>query len=237
MELGNYWAILQRRWWLVVTPALVVALYTAATYTRPTPAYQIVMRFAAGTEPAGLSEDYDRYYPWLTSEYIANGLADVAETGAFAQAVAVRLADEGLTIDPTAIRNAIATDNTQSILFVYLTWPDAEQSIAVANAVAAEVTTNGAAYFPQLEGIEPAARLLDKPQPAALAPSLRAQLLGPGVKIGIALVAGAALAFLWHYFDPTVHTAAEIESLGIGVLAQIPKQRGQKVPKEARRRL
>ena len=36
----------------------------------------VAMRFAAGTEPAGLSEDYDRYYPWATSEYIANGLAD-----------------------------------------------------------------------------------------------------------------------------------------------------------------
>ena len=95
MELRTYWKILIRRWWLVVAPLVVVTLYVTATYTPPGPVYQVVMRFAAGTEPAGLSGDYDRYYPWLTSEYIANGLADVAETGVFAHAVASRLAEAG----------------------------------------------------------------------------------------------------------------------------------------------
>jgi len=88
MELGTYWKILIRRWWLVLAPVAAVILYVAVTYVPPGPVYQVVMRFAAGTRPASLSEDYDRYYPWLTSEYVANGLADVAETGAFAQAVA-----------------------------------------------------------------------------------------------------------------------------------------------------
>jgi capsular polysaccharide biosynthesis protein len=221
MELRTYWKILTRRWWLVAAPLLVVAAYVAATYTSPPPAYQVVMRFAAGTKPAGLSEDYDRYYPWLTSEYIANGLADVAKTGAFAAAVASRLGDVGLA---GHIQGAIVTDNAQSILVVYLTWSDAGQIVTVANAIAAELTENGAAYFPQLEGVEPAVRLLDEPVPATLPPGLRTQLMGPTIRIGLALVVGIALALLWHYLDPTVREAAELEALGIDVLTEIPRK-------------
>ena len=47
MELRTYWKILRRRWWLVVVPVLVVALYAAGTYAPPGPAYQVVMRFSA----------------------------------------------------------------------------------------------------------------------------------------------------------------------------------------------
>jgi capsular polysaccharide biosynthesis protein len=225
MELRTYWKILIRRWWLVVAPVIVVALYVAATYTPPGPAYQVVMRFAAGTKPAGLSEDYDRYYPWLTSEYIANGLADVAETGGFAQAVAARLATAGYEIPASAIQAAIITDNAQSILVVYLTWPDAKQAVAVAEAVTAELTTGGATYFPQLEGIEPSVRRLDVPTPAPLPLGLRAQLMGPVIKLGLALVVGIAMGLLWHYLDPTVREAAELEEMELIVLAEIPRRK------------
>ena len=224
MELRTYWKILIRRWWLVTAPVLVVTLYVAVTYSPPGSVYQTVMRYAAGTEPAGLSEDYDRYYPWLTSEYIANGLADVAVTGTFARAISSRLVETGHEIPPGAIQPAIVTDNAQSILVVYLTWPDAEQIVVVANAITVELTENGAAYFPQLEGIEPAARLLDPPAPVVLAPGLRTQLMGPAIKIGLALVVGISLALLWHYLDPTVREAAELENLEINVLAEIPRK-------------
>lgn len=231
MELRVYWKVLLRRWWLVVAPVVVVmlsivttTLYAAVTHTQPGPVYQVVMRFAAGTKPAGLSEDYDRYYPWLTSEYVANGLADVATTGVFAQAVSSRLAEAGHKVTPAAIQTAIVTDNAQSILVVYLTWPDETQIVAVADAIIAELTTNGAAYFPQLEGIEPAARLLDTPSPASLPPGLRTQLMAPVIKIGLALAVGLALALLWHYLDPTVREAAELEALEVDVLAEIPRK-------------
>jgi capsular polysaccharide biosynthesis protein len=225
MELWIWWKVLVRRWWLAVVPVVVVGVYVLVTYSAPGTVYQVVMRFAAGTEPAGLSEDYDRYYPWLTSEYVANGLADVAVTGVFAQAVASRLAESELEIPPAAVQGAIVTDNAQSILVVYLTWPDAEQIVAVAEAIIAELTEGGAAYFPQLQGIEPAVRLLDAPAPVPLSPGLRSQLMGPAVKVGLAAVVGVALALLWHYLDPTVREAGELEDLGLQVLVEIPRRR------------
>ncbi len=224
MELGTCLRALWRRWWLVAAPVLVVLVYTVATYRLPATAYQVVMRFAAGTEPAGLSEDYDRYYPWLTSEYIANGLADIAETGAFAGAVAVRLAERGLAVSPAEVQGRIVTDNAQSILVVYLMWPDPDQAQAVAEAISEELTENGAAYFPQLEGLAPAVRRLDDPNPAPLPPGLRAQLMGPAVRLGLALAVGAALALAWHYFDPTVREAEELEEMGVKVVGEVPRQ-------------
>jgi capsular polysaccharide biosynthesis protein len=225
MELRQYWKILVRRWWLVAVPVVVVVAYVAATYSPPGPIYQVVIRFAAGTRPVGLSEDYDRYYPWLASEYIANGLADVAETGRFAEAVASRLAEAGYEeIAAGAIQGAIVTDNAQSILVVYLTWGDAEEAVAVAGAVAAELTESGSSYYPQLEDVEPAIRLLDTPVAVPQAPSLRTQLLGPGFRVALAAAVGIALALLWHYVDPIVREAAELEALGVGVLARIPRE-------------
>ena len=224
MELRTYVKILLRRWWLVVAPAIVVVVYVVATMAPPATSYQVVMRYAAGSLPAGTSLDYDRYYPWLTSEYIANGLADIAETGVFAQAVADRLGGAGVETTAGAVRGAIVTDNAQSILVVYITWPDPRQLLALAGAVTAELTQNGSDYFPQLEGIEPAIRLLDPPTPAPVPASLRAQLTGPAIRIAVALCAGVGLAFLWHYVDPTVHEVEELEEMGWEVLATIPRR-------------
>ncbi|MGD1995558.1 MAG: hypothetical protein PVH62_02180 [Anaerolineae bacterium] len=224
MELRTYWRILIRRWWLVLVPVLVVLIHTVATYRSPTTNYQVVMRFAAGTSPAGLSLDYDRYYPWLASEYIANGLADVAGTGAFAEAVAARLTAEGVAADPAAVRGAIVTDSSQSVVVVYLTWPDAGQAREVARALADELTQNSSSYFPQLDGLDPAVHLLDEPAPAPLPPSLRAQLLGPAVRLTLAAAVGIGLALLWHYIDPTISEPEELEALGLEVLAKIPRR-------------
>ena len=223
MELRTYARIVLRRWWLVLAPLAVVAIYLLATYAPPPTLYRVVMRFSAGTEPAGLSLDYDRYYPWLTSEYIANGLADVAETGTFAQAVAKRLSADGRDMSPGAVQGAIVTDNAQSIMVVYLTWPDSPGVVALANAVTEELTENSAAYYPQLEDLQPAVRVLDDPVASPMPPGLRSQFMGPAVRMALALFVGVSLAFLWHYLDPTVQEVETLQDLGIEVLARIPR--------------
>ncbi len=226
MEIHQLMKIWLRWWWLALIPVVVVGGYTALTYRRPGTVYQTVMRFAAGSEPAAtLSEDYDRYYAWLSSEYIANALADIAVTGTFAENVAVRLNENGLAVDPRAIQGAIASDNVQSVFFIYVTWPDAAQLPHVADAISAELTENGAVYFPQLRAIGSVARRVDPPQTTALPPSLRAQLLGPGLRLALALAVGIGLVALAHYLDPVVRERAELEALGIEVLNTIPKQR------------
>lgn len=223
MELRQIVKLLLRRWWLAALPVLVVAAYVGLTFRPAAPQYQVTMRFAAGTEPAGLSTDYDRYYPWLTSEYIANALADVAVTQAFAQAVAARLATQGLDVAPGTLQASLTSDNVQSVFVIYLFWPDAAQSISIAEAVTAELTENAPAYFPQLEGVGLPARRLDAPHPALMAPSLRARLLGPGLKLLLAVAAGLGLALLSHYLDPSVYERSDVEILGVAVVGAIPR--------------
>ncbi len=226
MEIRQLLKILLRWWWLALIPAVIVGGYTVLTYQRPGTPYQTMMRFAAGSEPAAtLSPDYDRYYAWLSSEYIANALADIAVTGTFADNVALRLAQEGLAIDARAIQGAIASDNVQSVFVIYVTWPNAEQLPHVADAISAELTENGAAYFPQLRAAGSVARRVDPPQTTPLPPSLRTQLLGPGLRVALALAVGIGLVALAHYFDPMVRERAELEALGIQVLNTVPKQR------------
>lgn len=224
MELRDFWKPLRRRWWLAVTPAVVVVAYLLVTYRPPAALYQVVTRYAAGTTVAVTSDDYDRYYPWLTSEYVANGLADVALTGAFAEAVAARVGTAGFQPSPAAIQQAIVSDNAQSILVVYLTWPDTEQAAALADAISEELSSNSASYFPQLEGVGPAVQRLDSPYVVQTSAGLRAQLTGPAVRVVVALVLGIGLALLWHYLDQTLHEADEIEALGLQVVGKIPRK-------------
>jgi hypothetical protein len=250
MELREYWRIFARRWWLALLPALVVAVYTLVTYDKPPTLYQVHMNFTAGLPPQDRPDDYtyDGYYAWLTSEYVANGLADIARRERFAAAVSARLVADGVLlpdgapIPPGAIQGAIASDNAQSLFVIYITWGDPETLLAIADAVALELTENAGAYFAQLSGPSagrrselaepsgqvlpiPPARRVDTPVPVALPPSLRSQLSGPVVRVALGLVAGLALVFLLHYLDPTIRDRAELEALGYEVLGEIPPLR------------
>jgi capsular polysaccharide biosynthesis protein len=250
MELREYWRILVRRWWLALLPALVVVAYTALTYDPPPTVYQAHMNFAAGLPLENKPEDftYDGYYAWLTSEYIANSLADIARRERFAAAVSARLTQAGVTmpdgspIPSGAIQGAIASDNAQSIFVIYVTWGDPDTLLAIADAITLELTENTGTYFPQLLDPEPSqlqsdlsqgegqallvppARRVDDPVPAAVPPSLRSQLTGPAVRIALGLAVGLGLVFLLHYLDPTIRERAELEALGYEVLAEIPRR-------------
>jgi hypothetical protein len=233
MELREYWRIFTRRWWLALLPALVIAAYTLLTYDTPPTLYQAHMNFAAGLPPEFKPDNYtyDGLNVWLASEYIANGLADVARRERFAAAVSERLTEsdvrmpDGAPIPSGAIQGAIASDNAQSLLVIFITWGDPDTLLAIADAITLELTTNAGAYYPQLADLPvPPARLLDNPVPIALPPSLRGQITGPAVRIVLGVAFGLALVFLLHYLDPTIHDRDALEALGVQVLGEIPRR-------------
>lgn len=224
MEFKHMLKILLRWWWLAVIPVLIVSVYVTLTFQHPPMSYQIIMRFMAGGEPtATLSVDYDRYHAWLSSEYIARGLANIAKTGEFAKAVTQRLFEDGLDTPSNAF--GIASDYAESVLVIYLTSGNREAIVPIANAISDELTQNGPAYFPQMGGIGTIARQVDEPVPTAMPPSLKAQLLGPALRVALAGGIGLGLVFLAHYLDPMTREPSEIEASGIPVVASIPKRR------------
>ncbi len=222
----NYARIFAKRWWLIALP--VVAMLAATLLTsRPAGgvSYQTVMRFSAGlpAEDNPNVFDYDRYYAWLTSEYAARGMGDVLRTGKFAEAVSARLKAGGADIPWQQIQGAITSDFKQSIVVVYLNWPQEAQIVPISNAIAQEITANTSAYWPQMDGKTAAMRQLDSPVPAAVAPPLRSRFDLP-VQLLLALAAGLALAFAAYALDPFIRERGQIEHMGLPVLGSIPKE-------------
>jgi hypothetical protein len=173
----------------------------------------------------GSGADYedDRYYPWLTSEYIVNGLADWVKSGSFATGVSEELAVQGVDVPSDAIRGTIASDNVRSVLLLSMTFGDRERLAAMIDAASRVLQTRNMEAFPFLG--QPAVVVpLDEPVINQIPPGLRATLDLP-LRLVLAAGAGLGLAFLFNYLDPTLQTRADLESAGLQVLAEIPRHR------------
>lgn len=225
MELLDYLRLARRWWWLILVPPLVVGAYGLATYRAPGLTYAGAVRYMVG-QPAGLgaTSGYDpNYYRWLTSEYIASGIKDWARSEAFARAVSTELAARGLDVPASAVRGALAADNVRSLLTLYVTWPDPAQAVTLLDAGTAVLQAQNADVFPQLGGLAAEVVPLDAAGVGPIRPGLRSQLDLP-LKVALALAVGVGLALGAHYFDPFVRDRRELETLGLGVLGEIPRK-------------
>lgn len=223
MELRQYWKFFLRRWPFALVPAIVVAVFTLATYHAPAPVFNTGVRFLVGQSPlTDNPDDQQRYYNWLTSEYIVNGLTDWVRGGQFAQAVSAELAAQGIDVPAGAIQGGLAADNTRSMMTLSLSYSNGEQLPAIMTAVTHVLQTQNSQALPQLGGATAVLTQLDQPIVNQIPAGLRSQLDLP-LRIALAFAAGLALAFLVEYLDPTVRDRAELTQLGIALLGEIPK--------------
>lgn len=222
--IAEYIRIVIRRWWILLIPVIAMILFSAINYHPPSLSYKVTMRFAAGLPPERTAGafNYERYYTWLSSEYMANGFADVARTSIFAQNIAQRLIPQGLSINAGQIQGALSSDQKQSIMAVYITWPDAAQAVQIGEAISAEFSENGLSYWPQIStaGAPPVVQL-DRPVAEPFTASLKDRFDLP-VRLILAVIVGIALTFLVHFVDPFLHDRQEIEHLGIKVISVLP---------------
>jgi hypothetical protein len=220
MELREYGRVLGRRWPVIAVLVGLVLLISLVFRHTPAPVYRAGMRFAIGiegTEPVAAASGEGRSDAWLASEYLADDLAEVLQGGDFARRISERV---GFAVPA----GAIFAVREHRILSASIDWPDQAQLQAIAEAVGAAVQDAGQEYFPQLAGTQAKAVLIDGPGIGPIGRSLRQKLDLP-LRLLIALVAGVALAFLWDYLDNTVRDRAEVESLGVSVLGEIPRGR------------
>jgi capsular polysaccharide biosynthesis protein len=221
MELRTLLKILQRYWYLIILPPVLVGLFTLITYRAPAPSYTSTLRFSVGYTPEQQTTSlYDRKYPaWLTSEYIAGGLSDWAKTGDFAQAVA-DTAGNDLTAGEVA--GSIVSDHLRSIVVLYLNGGDAEKLNAIGTAAIKVLQQRNNIVFPQ-NGEGAVVTALDGVVVAPAAPSLRHRLDIP-IRLALGLALGVVLAFLVWYFDPRLRDRADAEAIGLNIIAEIPKK-------------
>ena len=227
MELRTYWKIIARRWWLPVGLALLVLIFALAMQRpwQPRPAsFSASMRFNVGIKPERIPGvyTYDRYYTMLTSEYLVDDMGEIVRSQAFAAEVSRRLADQGIVVPAGAIGASTQPGKLHRILTVNVGWGDEAQLRAISEAIAATLTESSAAFFGQFSAEEADIRLIDPPTIGQVGRLAREQLDLP-LRVLLALAAGVALAFLWHYLDTTVRERLELEQMGLAVLGEIPR--------------
>jgi len=224
MELCLYWQIIRKRLWIIVLLLVVLTLSYVAVEHGQAATYTANMRFVVGLRPESNVEHnytYDRYYTWLTAEYLIDDLAEVVKSQVFAQDVATLA---GVAVPPGSIQGATAAGKLHRILTVSITWHDPDELSRIANAVVQVLRERGGSYFAQLTTENTVISLIDPPAVVKVAPSLRQRLDLP-LRLILALFLGIVLAFLLDYIDDTVRHRADLEQLGIVILAQVPAER------------
>jgi len=230
MELRQYWRIVYKRLWIII--ALVAIVLICSLVFRPgNPAlYQTSMRFTVGLVPESRGGDYyayDRYYTWMSSEYLVDELTEIVGSEAFARAVSEELADEGLDLPAGVLRGSLGADRKHRILTLHITWGDQAQLGEIANAADRVLRKRSADFLSQLGTTNADIRLIDPPMVLPAARSLKDKLDLP-IRLFLALVAGVALTFLLDYLDDTVRDRAEVEAMGLAVLGEVPPLPGHR---------
>lgn len=223
MELLTYWHIVRKRLWLVIALLLVVAATLLLSAPVAPTGYVANMRFVVGLEPEAPGDDgytYDRYYTWLTAEYLLDDLAEVVKSQVFAADVAVA---SGVAVAPGAIQGATQAGKLHRILTVTVSWHDADELAALANAVVQVLTGQGGRYFAQFSTENAVISLIDPPAILPVGASLRQRLDAP-LRLILALALGVGLTFLLDYVDETVRGRADARALGVRILAEVPPE-------------
>lgn len=223
MELLAYWQLLKRRWLLVVIPAGITLIIALLTYQAPPVGYNVGVRFLVGQTPLEETPvtDEQRLNNWQASEYVVNGLRDWISGNRFGELVSAELAEQGLDVPAGAIQGGLASDNTRSMMTLSLHYHDPDILVAMMNA-AIIVMQEHNTDIPQLGGDPAVLVQLDEPIVGTVPAGLRQQLDLP-LRVILAIGAGIGLAFLVDYLDPTLRGRAELETLGLPIIGEIPK--------------
>jgi hypothetical protein len=108
------------------------------------------------------------------------------------------------------------------MMVLSITYRDSETLERIMDAAAAVLIEENYKGLPQLGGESAELVQLDQPVINSIPPGISKQLDLP-FRMALAIAAGLALALLVDYLDPTVRNREELESYGLPVLGEIPK--------------
>jgi len=225
MELMLILRVLLRRWWLVAIPVAIVAAATIPDFLSnrglAAGGFTTTIRYSAAQVLDAIpGRDGDFQDVWLASELAVNALTDWVRTSTFVDEIVRRAATQGVEVNPAAL--SIAADNKRSVGQLIMSYPDSAILQTVIDAALDVLKTRAQDYFPQLGGQAAQVTVLDVPVVNAAPPPI-ANRLAPLIRLGIALFAGAGLAFLAEYLDPTLRRREQVEALGLPVIATLPR--------------
>jgi capsular polysaccharide biosynthesis protein len=231
MELRQYWHIIWKRVWIPILLVAVVFAVSLALYRPPATLYQASGRILVDVPPLKTVEGMG-FDPRLTApqatEYLVDDFSQFITSQTVAEAVSQRLASQGIQVPAGAIQSSTASEKVHRVVTVRVTWGDPEQALTIFKTAVQALQKEAPAYFGRLGLEEPQITLFDGPSVSPVPASLTQRLDLP-VRLLLALLAGAALAFLLDYLDDSIRGREELEGLGIHVLAEVPTRRRWRV--------
>jgi capsular polysaccharide biosynthesis protein len=232
MELIALWHFVKRRWWLMALPAaaaLIVTLPLLKNVVSPPVTYAVSMRLTAaappGAEITSETTPYEdsAYVPWLASEYVVVNMPHWITSASFASEVSQVLHEENIEISTDDLRPAFQADSFRSILTLYVSWDNEAEIRAMAEAAVKVLQTRNQAYFPQFAAEPVQVVALDDVKVNQAAPPIMVRL-NPLIRIMLGAALGVGLAVLAEYLDTALRTRADVEAMGLVVLAEIPRE-------------
>jgi capsular polysaccharide biosynthesis protein len=224
MELRAYETILSRRWLaFVLIPLAALAVILVVEQSRQTQ-YTAGARLSVSRlsgEATTAEYEFDDYYDLLASDFILDDTVEVVRGNVFAAAVAARMNEQGIAIDPATVEGALAASREHRVLTISSTTSDHGLAIVIANMAAAELQEDFADYL----GVE------GEPLPVTIRPvhvpfeadsdDFRIQLT---YLIALIVAAGFGLivALGLEYFDPRLSSMDSArDALGLDVLGVV----------------
>lgn len=224
MELRMVARVLLRRWWLIVIPVVITAVFALPAVldgSAQTGGFTTIIRYSAAQQVDALPpRDGDLQDIWIASEYTVNALTSWVQTESFKREVALVAADQDMLINQPLL--AIHADNQRSVGQLFLSYPDEAVLALIAQAAIDVLQTRNQLYFPQMGSAPARVTILDTPVINAAPPPLTNRF-APFIRVGLGLLAGVGLALLAHYLDPTLRRREEVEALGLPVIATLPR--------------
>jgi uncharacterized protein involved in exopolysaccharide biosynthesis len=236
MEVREALWILKRRWWLVIgLPVLVAAVAWLTAADQPL-TYVAHLRFAIDIPRSAIVVGSDEGTAAKIGEALIDDIARVIPSEAFAAAVAGRLGPDA-SVSPGEIAGELSATDRHRIASVWVRRTAApgaspeeqaalrDETASIAEAVVAELEENGATWFARLGEDDVALTIIDGPDVATEAPSLRSRLDLP-LRVLLAFLVGVGLAFLLYALDPRLYTEREaMRHAGAPVLGRLPRRR------------
>ncbi len=217
--------VVRRHIGLICLSSMFVTLLLMATY-RPNPGlFSAESIFWVGEIPlpSTTQSDQERYFNWVTSEYVALSLTGLAQRNDFHEQVRWRMWLKGVRLSELQLADMISVRNRRSSVRFEVVHSDEALALKVADATADAFSKLADVAFPQLANSDLEVVRLDSFALSEVqANSLRSQLELP-LRIGIGVLSGFLIALMVDNPKKVILDRRAISALNLVTVGEIPE--------------
>ncbi len=217
-------ATLRQHWQFALAASVLMLVVLMATYRPQLLPQQTYVNFLVGQDPLESSyvNDEERYYFWVTSEYVAIALRDWANGSEFLTDLRWRLWLQGYRFELEELDELMQWSVNSTNVFVRVEHVDAGVVQLLAQEAAAAFLAYDSAQIPQLNLSRASVQQIDVDLTVEeTAPTIRKQL-GLPLRLMIGLATGPLVVALIARRQQKFATVSTIESLGLTLMGEIP---------------